>query len=1148
MSQWYTSVVNYLTLWYKGYSRINRTAFVFTFVALLFLLSTFSASYALVPGPGSSTCSSVCMDVAPASGGPGNLVSVDVTGFLQGYPVSSFTFDGLTPVSQTCTSQTSALSSGAVDCNFTVPNLSDGSYKVDLTVDGQTSEGSFRITQTSYDLKFSETGLDSSAIGSIVTFSTGQFTPITVGQFTLNEGEVNSGTTITYSYSSTVPSSNSGEQFVLSSPTSPSSGFGISASTTITGSYQKQDYVQFVASPSGDGTVSSNAWYNDGSSGNAISATPNSGYLFSGWTIVCVTGSSCIAISGSSITVNGPGTLVANFVPTAPALDPTSTTIFCFAASDTSDFVGGQASCTAIVTDTASSGATAPLGVVTFSSDSSGIFGPFGTDSSEFISPSSCSLVSSSSAQSQCTLAYTPSAGSEGVNTLSGDYGGGDSAHYGSGSSFQLEIYDRQTTTSITCTPPSSGSETCTATVMDVSSYDESTPTGEVFFLTSGTGGFVSASGSTFDQAIDGTFNGCTLGALPPGQAPNTLWAGCSVTYVVGAPDEGSYVENVAVYMGDGYHLDSYSYTQAIDVDQPFTFSSYLTYAGNPPVSYSWLVSVNGGTYSDASSLCGAPISTSVQGTNYACTVPANSLTAGDTYSFELTWTDSSTPTPNSYTNILPTSTITIYPSLSVTLSPGSQQVDQGQTATISDIMSTTGAPPYTFQWLEKAPGAGSFSPATDCINSVSAVCDFVTTGSTPTGTYSFELQVTDSSPTPETQTASPVSLTVNPALAAGSISPPGGATIDLGQSISLSVSWSGGTSTYSVAWYSGNSASCASDTTPVASDSGLSMLTDSHSVSPISSTYYCAVISDSGTPAASVTFPAILVSVSPELVAGAITPPAPAIDSGLTTTLNANPSGGTTPYKISWFSGSSASCPSDTTPAGTGSSIQVSPTSNTYYCYSVTDSSQGTPSAGVSSSIDLVTVHNPLKAPTIKASPSFVLVGSTTKISVIIAFSEGTPSYTCQWLDEAPGALSFSLLSSSFLCSAGSLFSTSSGNLFKAGTWSFELQVSDSDGAVVKSAPIQVSVSHPAILLSPSSSRKAGTTVYVIGLGFVSGSKVAISFNGVIVATCVAKNRGGLLLNCSFKVPSGSIAGNTYTVTATDVYGNAASATFKFT
>ncbi len=149
----------------------------------------------------------------------------------------------------------------------------------------------------------------------------------------------------------------------------------------------------------------------------------------------------------------------------------------------------------------------------------------------------------------------------------------------------QLEVYDRQTMTTITCTPSSSGSETCTATVMDVSSYDEGTPTGEVFFLTSGTGGFASASGSTFDQAIDGTFNGCTLDALPPEQAPNTLWASCSVTYVLGAPDESSYVENVAVYMGDGYHLDSYGYTQAIDVDQPLTFSSYLTYAGNPPVS-----------------------------------------------------------------------------------------------------------------------------------------------------------------------------------------------------------------------------------------------------------------------------------------------------------------------------------------------------------------------------------------------------------------------------------------------------------------------------------------------------------------------------------------------------------------------------------
>ncbi len=379
-------------------------------------------------------------------------------------------------------------------------------------------------------------------------------------------------------------------------------------------------------------------------------------------------------------------------------------------------------------------------------------------------------------------------------------------------------------------------------------------------------------------------------------------------------------------------------------------------------------------------------------------------------------------------------------------------------------------------------------------------------------------------------------------------MSPPGGATIDLGQSISLSASWSGGTSTYSVAWYSGNSASCASDTTPVVSDSGLSVLTDSHSVSPASNTYYCAVISDTGTPATSVTVAAILVSVSPALAVGAITPASPAIDSGQSTVLNANPSGGTTPYTISWFSGGSASCSSDNSPAGAGSSIQVSPTSNAYYCYSVTDSSQGTPSAGSSSLTDLVSVNYPLKAPTIKASSSFVKRGSSTEISVIAAFSSGTPTYTCQWLVETPGASSFSPLSSPFSCSAGSLFSTSSGNLFKAGAWLFELQVSDSSGVVVKSDPIQVLVSSATISLSPLSSRKAGTTVYVSGSGFVSGSKVTITFNGVTVTTCIAKRTGSLPSNCSFKVLSGLTPGNTYDVTATDVNGNTASATFKFT
>src|SRR5579872_2936956 len=375
----------------------------------------------------------------------------------------------------------------------------------------------FTITASapsSFDLQFAATGLDSTALGSVVTFPTGEFTPASFGQLPVDEGSVTSGTVVNYAFASTLLSSNPGEQFALTNPPSPPSGFKISADTTVTGSYQKQDWVQFAASPNGGGTTTTSGWYSDGSSGNPISATPSGGFSFAGWTVLCVTGSSCITISGgSTITVNGPGTLIATFLP--PSLDPTSTTLYCFAAaSEATDYVGGEAFCTATVTDTAGGGATSPTGTVTFSSDASSTFDP----------SSSCTLNPRTSPSSSCMVNYFPSAGSEGLNSLTASYGG-DSTHAGSQSGYQIEVYDRPTATSVTCTPPASGTETCTATVMDLSTYDESTPTGQVFFLTSGSGAFEAASGSTFDTGILGQFNGCDLSALPPGEAPNTIWA-----------------------------------------------------------------------------------------------------------------------------------------------------------------------------------------------------------------------------------------------------------------------------------------------------------------------------------------------------------------------------------------------------------------------------------------------------------------------------------------------------------------------------------------------------------------------------------------------------------------------------------------------
>ena len=76
-------------------------------------------------------------------------------------------------------------------------------------------------------------------------------------------------------------------------------------------------------------------------------------------------------------------------------------------------------------------------------------------------------------------------------------------------------------------------------------------------------------------------------------------------------------------------------------------------------------------------------------------------------------------------------------------------------------------------------------------------------------------------------------------------------------------------------------------------------------------------------------------------------------LDDGQSVSFTSSASGGTTPYTYQWYSGSSATCTSDTAISGaTSSSYTASPTSTTYYCLAVTSASSLT---GYSSTTEVV-------------------------------------------------------------------------------------------------------------------------------------------------------------------------------------------------
>ena len=161
-----------------------------------------------------------------------------------------------------------------------------------------------------------------------------------------------------------------------------------------------------------------------------------------------------------------------------------------------------------------------------------------------------------------------------------------------------------------------------------------------------------------------------------------------------------------------------------MDVGQSKTFTATPSGGTGTYTSYHWYV---GG---------------SAQSGQTASTFNYSPASAGS-YSITATVTDSSgTTSPQSSA-----ATVTVHSALvAPTASASKGTVDQTQTSNLTSTTVSTGTSPYTYQWLQKAPGASSYSSISGATLSSYS---FATTSSTTVGTWSFELQVTDNASTP---------------------------------------------------------------------------------------------------------------------------------------------------------------------------------------------------------------------------------------------------------------------------------------------------------------------------------------------------------------------------------------------------------------
>jgi len=184
-----------------------------------------------------------------------------------------------------------------------------------------------------------------------------------------------------------------------------------------------------------------------------------------------------------------------------------------------------------------------------------------------------------------------------------------------------------------------------------------------------------------------------------------------------------------------------------------------------------------------------------------------------------------------------------------------------------------------------------------------------------------------------------PVQVDISPALTTPTlaISP---TSIDFGMSttVTAKVSWAGGNAPYTVQLMSGSSSSCASDTTLVATHTGIPGITTTFTFpSPSSTTFYCAGVYDSSAP------PSLTNSTSVEfLVEGLFAVNAPTASSlltevqnpvyeGVPDTVTVTWSGGSGPFTVTLYQYFSSSNTPTSDSCGTGAWMlaAVSPGSN---------------------------------------------------------------------------------------------------------------------------------------------------------------------------------------------------------------------------
>ena len=275
------------------------------------------------------------------------------------------------------------------------------------------------------------------------------------------------------------------------------------------------------------------------------------------------------------------------------------------------------------------------------------------------------------------------------------------------------------------------------------------------------------------------------------------------------------------------------------------TFTATAT-GGTSPYTYNYLI-----TNTVTGNLVANMLFTNVASTtnSFAWTIPGADI--GNTVQANVIVTDSaySPETANSVKSGILTITYTPLSTPTLSSCPSSPILDAGQTVSCT-ITVSGGVAPYTYNWLISNSITDSVvaNMLFTGVFSTSNTFAYSTVGAdAANGPLVFNVVVTDSHPTTINSIYSSA-FTVNTALTIPSITP-SNPTINSGQSVTFSSTWSGGTTDYTAKLYSSTTSTCNTGSTLVQTLSSLTSGSATFSsVSPTSTIYYCIFVTDSAT------------------------------------------------------------------------------------------------------------------------------------------------------------------------------------------------------------------------------------------------------------------------------------------------------------